>query len=185
MNRPMAAGGLSSHVEPPPLPPPSGGDFVPPPAPARAFAEEVPPPAPSAGPSRDVPPPPPAPPPAPASPPKPRAVDLDLLPWVVKKQLAIETDQEDLDFEIVLWIEGKSDRLVIEGHRNDFGRIYVQGPDTPEGNWKRYRRSEFSGTAVEDVFKTYQGHIASVLVRTGSTEFEFADLSDFLEWAKY
>lgn len=110
---------------------------------------------------------------------------FELLPWVVKKQLAIETDREDLDFEMIFWVEGKSDRLMVEGHRSDFGNVYVVGPETPGGCLKRYRDSEFSKTPLEEVFETYRKHFVSILVRTKGFEIEFSDMEDFLEWAKY
>ncbi len=196
LDRPMGKS-LSEEVQAPP-PPPLPLASKPAPVPAPSFAPLSEEPASSAKPpppARDAPPPPaaarpahPSPPPAAAASPAPKpakGIDLDLLPWIVKKQLAIETDREDLDFEIALQVEGKRDRLVIEGHRNDFGRIYVRAPAAPQGQWKRYADSEFAATALEDVFKTFQGHIVGVAVKSGPTEIEFESLADFLEWAKY
>ena len=199
LDRPMGEA-LSAEVEapPPPPPPPSEPAAAPEPEIVAAPEPEVTPepfiePEPAEekppAPEFDMPPeemPPaqsePAPPPVATSEIK---VDLDLLPWIVKKQLALDTDREDLDYEIYFWIEGKHDRLVLEGHRNDFGKLYVVGPNTPPGCWKRYADSEFAGTSAEDVFQTYRKNIVSVLVRTHGLEIEFSDLADFLEWANY
>ena len=187
LDRPMGES-LGAEVEAPPPPPPLPSvapevEPAPEPVPEPAPIEEKPP-----APEFDAPPqeePPAAVAPAAPEVPKEVKIDLDLLPWIVKKQLALDTDREDLDYEIYFWIEGKHDRLVLEGHRNDFGKLYVVGPSTPPGCWKRYADSEFAGTSADDVFQTYRKNIVSVLVRTPGLEIEFSDLADFLEWANY
>lgn len=195
LDRPMGEA-LGAEVEAPPPPPPPAASAAAPeiePAPEPELppepmiepepVEEKPPAPQFDAPTEEAPPAAPAP-AAPAAP-KEVKVDLDLLPWIVKKQLALDTDREDLDYEIYFWIEGKHDRLVLEGHRNDFGKLYVVGPNTPPGCWKRYANSEFAGTSADDVFQTYRKNIVSVLVRTPGLEIEFSDLADFLEWANY
>lgn len=209
LDRPMGEA-LGSEVEAPPPPPPRE-EFEAAPEAVADLSDEVD--AEAAPPARDEPAPEPEPLPEPAhepepipepekppmpafdAPPEPAPaaapsladvnVDLDLLPWIVKKQLALDTDREDLDYEIYFWIEGKTDRLVLEGHRSDFGKLYVVGPQTPPGCWRRYSQSEFAGTPVEEVFQTYRNNIVSVLVRTPGLEIEFSDLADFLEWSNY
>ncbi len=114
-----------------------------------------------------------------------RPIDPQLFPWIVKKSIALETQRDDLDFLVVFRVEGKRDRLVLEGHRNCFGQLAVMGPDQKEGERTAWSHSEFASLPADETLERYRDHFTGVVVRSAEFEVFFDNFEDLLEWCEY
>ncbi len=183
--------GLAPTVAPPPPPPPVSAAPRPPaspPAPASAAAgwtgtpqEEDLAVVDVTEPDRPEPPPAPAPP----KPAAPRKLDVSLLPWVIKKQIAGETDREDLDFRVIFAVKGRNHCLVLEGHRNDFGRIFAVAPGDLARSYLRWGLSDFARLSSEDALVSLRNEIEGIRVESDGYSLELGSVDDLLDWCSY
>ncbi len=137
---------------------------------AEEIADEAPPPPPKAE--------------APKPPPV-RKLDVSLLPWVIKKQIAGETDREDLDFRVIFSVKGYTDCLVLEGHRNDFGRVYAAQPGDMDRRYLRWSKSGFAKQAAEDALLLLKDQVEGILVESEGYSLELGSIDDLLDWCSY
>lgn len=121
----------------------------------------------------------------PAKAPEVRKIDLSLLPWVVKKQIAGETDREDLDFRVIFAVKGHAHCLVMEGHRNDFGRFYAADHADLGNRYVRWSQSDFSRLPSDEALLLVRGDVEGVLVESAGYALELGSLDDLLDWCGY
>jgi len=130
-----------------------------------------------------------APPPPPKQeapkPPAPRKLDVSLLPWVIKKQIAGETDREDLDFRVIVSVKGIQDCLVLEGHRNDFGRFYAGQAGDMDRHYLRWSKSGFAKQSPEDALLLLKDQVEGILVESDGYSLELGSVDDLLDWCSY
>lgn len=117
--------------------------------------------------------------------PKVRKLDPSLLPWIIKKQIAGETDREDLDFRVIFSIRGYPDRLVMEGHRNDFGKFYAGEAGNLGQRYLRWGLSGFSKISTDDALVLLKDQIEGILVESDGYAMELGSVDDLLDWCSY